>query len=53
MQPEIAVINDELLRQSVEEQAPEAIKAYGQQQSGAGDADVMLLRLDFKSVSSS
>ena len=50
MQPEIAVINDELLRQCVEEQAPEAVKAYGQQQSGASDSDVLLLRLDFRSA---
>lgn len=46
---EIAVISNELLQNAIEEQAPEAQKAYGQQ-SGAKDADVLMLRLDLSSI---
>jgi hypothetical protein len=45
---EVAVINDELLRAAVQEQAPEAARVYGQE-AGATDMDVLMLRLDFRS----
>jgi hypothetical protein len=44
---EVAVINNELLRLAVEEQAPAAIQVYGPD-SGAKDSDVQSLRLDLR-----
>jgi hypothetical protein len=46
---EIGVISEELLQRVVAEQAPQAIKAYGKD-SGASDAAVVALRLDFQSL---
>ena len=41
-------MSDELLQRLVEEQALESVKAYGKD-SGAGDTDVLALRVDFQS----
>lgn len=45
---EVAVLNDELLRKAVAEQAPESARVYGQE-AGAADKDVLMLRIDFQS----
>eukprot|EP00730_Choanoeca_flexa_P015410 TRINITY_DN7071_c0_g2_i1.p1 TRINITY_DN7071_c0_g2~~TRINITY_DN7071_c0_g2_i1.p1 ORF type:complete len:540 (+),score=114.86 TRINITY_DN7071_c0_g2_i1:14-1633(+) len=46
---EVAVINNELLKAAVEEQAPEAVQVYGPE-SGAKDGDVKELRLDLRKI---
>ena len=47
---EIGIMSDELLQRLVEEQAPDSVKPYAKA-SGAGDADVRTLRVDFQSES--
>jgi hypothetical protein len=45
---EIGIMSDELLQRLVEEQALESVKVYGKN-SGAADANVLSLRVDFQS----
>jgi hypothetical protein len=45
---EIGIMSDDLLQKLVEEQAVESVKAYGKT-SGAGDENVLALRVDFQS----
>ena len=45
---EVAVINKEILRKAIQDQAPEAQKKYGAN-SGAKDQDLQMLRLDLLS----
>ena len=44
----VAVLSDDLIKKSIEEQAPEHIRVY-KGNSGAKDKDVLSLRLDFQS----
>ena len=45
---EIGIMSDDLLQRLVEEQALESVKVYGKN-SGAADANVLSLRVDFQS----
>lgn len=45
----VAVLSDDLIKKSIEEQAPEHIRVY-KGNSGAKDKDVLSLRLDFQKI---